>query len=114
MSRRKEYFRYEIPKTVVDVVRAVCADYKRREQAIKYSTVTGNVLQSYIQLNNVIETALTDIEPGIRNALFEDVCQRRGYDKTPAVEIYKNGYYRRKKQFVYRVAIGLNLLVDNK
>lgn len=111
MPRRKEYFKWEIPKTVVELVRGICGDYKRRENAIKYGNVTGAVLLRYIELNNAIESALQEIEIGVRQTLFEDFLRKKGFDfSTANGEIYKNGYYMRKRRFVYTVAKELNLL----
>ena len=44
MARQKAYFKYDIPTSVVDIVKTICVDYNRRERAIKYGTITGEVL----------------------------------------------------------------------
>ena len=44
MPKPKLYFQFELPSSVVEIVKTVCADYTRRERAIKYGNVTGAVL----------------------------------------------------------------------
>lgn len=39
MPKPKLYFQFELPSSVVEIVKTVCADYTRRERAIK----DGNV-----------------------------------------------------------------------
>ena len=46
MPKPKMYFQFELPSSVVEIVKTVCADYTRRERAIKYGNVTGAVSRS--------------------------------------------------------------------
>ena len=111
MSRQKMYFKWEIPKTVVDVVKSHCADYKRRERMIKFSTITGAVLDEYVRLNSIIDNALEDVEVGIRQELLEDVAKGRGYDYSAASPfLAKNTYYPRKRKLIHDIAEGLSLI----
>ncbi|MCD8308457.1 MAG: hypothetical protein LUD19_01285 [Clostridia bacterium] len=111
MPKSKRYYDYEIPSTVVDIVKTVCADYTRREQAIKYNGVSGETLANYINLNGIIDDALSDIETGIREELLRDIGRRRGYEQSNFCYcISKNAYYRRKRKLIYDIAKGLNLL----
>lgn len=111
MSRPKKYCQYELPTSVVEIVKTLCADYFRRERAIKYGNVTGAVLDRYIELNANIDTALEDIEIGIRMDMLRDIQCRRGYDFSPASYcISKNTYYCRKKKLIYDIAKGLALV----
>ncbi len=111
MPRSKMYFKYDIPKTVVELVKAFCADYHRRERAIKFSNVTGEVLERYVELNAVIDRALEEVEVGIREDILRDIRKRKGYDFSAAAScLSKNTYYRRKRKLIYDIAKGLSLL----
>ena len=111
MPKPKLYFKYDIPTTVVEIVKTLCADYNRRERATKFSNVTGDVLARYVQLNAVIDKALEEVEVGIRKDILQDIQKRRGYDFSTAAEcISKNTYYRRKRKLIYDIAKGLALL----
>ena len=111
MARPKMYFKWEIPTSVVDIVKMVCADYDRRERMIKYSTITGAVLAKYVELNAIIDKALEDIEIGIRRDMLEDIQQGRGYEFSAASPfLAKNTYYQRKRKLIHDIARGLSLI----
>jgi hypothetical protein len=110
MARRRSY-RYNLPRTVADIVQAVCADYTRRENAIKYSAITGPTLARYVELNAAIDTALEGVEAGIREELLRDIASGRGYDASCiAAMMAKNTYYARKNKVVHDIARGLSLM----
>ena len=110
-GRKKEYFAYEIPTSTVRVVTSICADYNRREAAIKHSAVTGAVLARYVELNNAVDVALYDVEPGIRDLMLRDVADGVGYNRSAvACQLSKNAYYRRRRKLVYDIAVNLSLL----
>lgn len=111
MPKQKTYFKWEIPTSVVDIVKTVCADYDRRERAIKHSNITGPVLAKYIELNSVVDRALNDVEAGIRRSLLEDITEGRGYDFSEASSyLAKNTYYMRKRKLIHDIAEGLELI----
>lgn len=111
MPKPKRYYQYELPTSVVEIVKTICADYTRRERAIKYGNVTGAVLERYIELNANIDSALEDIEIGIRMDMLLDIQYRRGYDFSPvSFCISKNTYYKRKKKLIYDIAKNLSLV----
>ena len=111
MAREKMYFSWEIPASVVHVVNAICADYERRERAIKYSNITGTVLARYIELNSVIDGALQEVEGGIREGLLRDISEGRGYTRSSIQHIVsKNTYYRRRRKLIHDIARNLSLL----
>lgn len=111
MSKTKLYYQFELPSSVVEIVKTVCADYTRRDRAIKLGNVTGEVLTRYIELNSVIESSLEEIEVGIRMDILKDIQNRRGYDFSPASSyISKNTYYKRKKKLIYDIAKSLALI----
>lgn len=108
MPKSKTYCQFKLPSTVVEIVITLCADYNRREQAIKRGNVTGAVLDRFIELNAVIDAALEEIEVGIRKEIFFDILYRRGYDFSPASYcIAKNTYYKRKKKLIFDIAKNL-------
>lgn len=113
MSREKTYFVPEIPDSVARMVRTICADYERRERAIKYSNITGTVLARYIELNAAIDGALQVIEVGIRDDIFRDIASGRGYTRSCAqCLVSKNAYYRRRRKLIYDIARRLALIPE--
>ena len=111
MARQRIYFKWEIPSTVVKIVNSICADYDRREKIIKYSTVTGAVLEKSIELNAIVDKALEDIEPGIRKEIISDIAEGRGYYRSGCFVIMeKNAYYRRRRKLVHDIAVTMSLI----
>lgn len=111
MAKPKKYLNWEIPTSVVEIVKAICADYYRRERIIKFGTATGSILERYVELNGAINSALQDIEVGLRDTILKDIQQGRGYYFSAAQElICKSGYYNRKRKLIYDIAISLSLL----
>lgn len=111
MPKPKMYFQFELPSSVVEIVKTICADYDRRERAIKHGNVTGVVLERLVELNAIIDAALEDIEIGVREDMLRDIQNRRGYDFSPASYcISKNTYYKRKKKLIYDIAKNLALV----
>ena len=108
MPKKKIYYRHEIPSSVVNIVKSVCADYDRRARVIG---IDGSVLDTYLQLNGIIDKALEEVEPGIRRIILDDVRLGRGYDFSPASPfLAKNTYYSKKRKLVYDIAKGLRLI----
>ena len=111
MGRPRTRYKYEIPCAVVEIVRGLCADYERRENAIKFSSIVGDVLERYVELNRAIDRALEQIEVGQRGHLIEDVAEGRGYNASMcSVRFAKNTYYERKRKFIHDVAKELFLI----
>lgn len=111
MPKQKLYFKYEIPTGVVEIVKSVCGDYDRRERAIKFSNVTGTVLTRYVELNNAVDKAFSDIEVGLRKDMLSDIGNRRGFQfSAVSTLISKNAYYRRRRKIIYDIAKELALL----
>lgn len=111
MAKTKIYYRWEIPSSVVRLVEAICADYDRREQAIKHSSLTGETLETYARLNAAIDAGLESVEPGIRRFMLDDIWLGRGYDFSPCSPfLAKNSYYKRKKKVIHDIAKELKLI----
>lgn len=110
MARRRNY-RYTLPHAVADITQALCADYARRENAIKFSAITGPMLARYVELNAAIVTALDGVEAGIRDQLLDDIACGRGYESSPlAAQMAKNTYYARKQKVLTTIAKELWLI----
>lgn len=104
--------RWRIPSSVVDIVKAVCQDYDRRDRAIKRpSEIDVSVLEEYKALNDIINHALECVECGMRATLLYDVCHNVGYDYTQISPfIAKNTYYDRKRRLIHDIAKGMHLV----
>lgn len=110
MPRRKTYFKYNIPASVVCVVTAIIADYYRREREIKHDA-TGSVLARYVELNSAVDRALSEVEAGIRADVLADIAEGKGYERSRAqFLVSKNAYYRRRRKLIHDIAVDLCLL----
>lgn len=108
MERRKWYSSWNIPRSVVNVVRSMCADYDRRALLIKSGAPLSD---KYRELNAAIDRGLDFVEEGIRRTILDDIHLGRGYGYSPASAIIaKNAYYSRKNKAVYTIACELRLL----
>lgn len=111
MGRKRIYYRYEIPKSVVVIVKSVCADYDRRKLLSEMGELDEGVKARYDYLNGAIDDALIEIDPGIKRVMLEDIRNNRGYDYSPASPfLTKNSYYMRKKKVIHDIAKGLSLI----
>ena len=111
MSRHRVYFEWELPAGVVEVVRAICLDYKRRSLVLAQNTASDKVRKMYTELNAAIDNALLEIEPGVREFVLDDIARKRGYDFSKTSPYFaKNTYYRRKRKLVYDIARLLSLV----
>ncbi len=110
MSRPRCFARWELPSSVVVMVTAICADYHRREEEIKHSDITGEVLARYVEYNAAVEKALSEIEVGFREDFLADLAMGRGYARSRAgVAMSKNAYYRRRHRLIHDIATALRL-----
>ena len=109
--RRKRKYRGDIPASVAELIRSLCADYERRENAIKFSAITGPVLARYVELNAAIDTAMCGVEAGIREDLLADIGSGRGYEASALCMVMaKNTYYKRKEKVIKDIARELALI----
>lgn len=101
----------DIPHSVEVIVRAVVADYDRRNRLLSLSSVTGKTYEVYLTLNAIIDSALEGVEFGLRRPMREDIALHRGYDASPInYLIAKNTYYRRRYRIVHDIAVSLGLI----
>lgn len=111
MARQRIYWKWNIPSTVVSIVNSICADYGRREKAIRCSSANTEVIIRMIELNAIVDKALEDIEPGIRKEIMRDISEGRGYYKSGCCVIMeKNTYYRRRRKLVHDIAVAMSLI----
>lgn len=114
MARRRLYHRdrYTLPGSVVDIVKSICADYERRRRVMEH-VEDEQVCAMCLMLNGAIDTALSEVEEGLRGDLLSDLAEGRGYERSAAADkISKNAYYNRRRKLVYDIAHGLALLHD--
>ena len=109
--RKKKYEKYDIPKSVVCIVGALCRDYDRRRVALETGTLGEEATEMCELMNAIVDAALSDIEAGIRPAMLHDIGQTRGYQFSAAREcISENAYYRRKHKAIHDIAAALKLI----
>ena len=110
-GRPKQFYKYELPTGVVKVVRAQCADYERKQIAIRSGTLSPEVRKAYEETNGAIIAALADIEEGCRNEFLVDIAENKGWHKSQINWLLsQNAYYNRKWKAVYQIAKGLHLV----
>lgn len=108
---RKLKTRWDIPYSIVKIVRMVCADYDRRRIAIELNSESDAVISEYKRLNSIVDDALVEIDEGIRRVLLVDISIGRGYDFSPASPFMARGtYYQRKCKLVHDIAQGMKLV----
>jgi len=111
MARKRLNYKWDIPYSVVKIVHSLCVDYDRRVVSIASTDTAPDVINQYKALNQVIDTALEEVEIGIRRTMLDDIQKHRGYDFSPASPyISKNTYYMRKRKIIHDIAKLLNLI----
>ena len=105
------YLPARLPTSVHFLVRAHCADYKRRKQALTGIELSFDVAEHLEVLNRAIEDALSEVEAPLRRIILEDIAEGNGYDSSSAVMLVsKSCYYARKHQVVRQIACNLKLV----
>jgi hypothetical protein len=111
MARRAYYKNWGVPASVVMVVTSVCADYTRRDKALRSCSMNEAVQEHLRSLNAIVDTALEDIEPAIRKDIINDITYGRGYNKSAcSLILAKDTYYRRRRKLIYDIAIAMRLI----
>ena len=112
MPRHKIYDECEMPRGVVHIAKAICADYDRRAKALRDENLDEAVKDTYVRMNQWVDDALATIEEeGVRREILRDMTLRRGYEKS-GVQMFvsENSYYRRRRQVIFRVAQAASLI----
>lgn len=101
----------KLPPEVRQVVVALCADYDRRERALRCHSATPDVLSLYETLNRGIDRAIAEIcEARICTDMRRDIGAKRGARRTPLYFMSEGTYKRRKRDTQHRIAETLHLL----
>lgn len=96
-----------LPKTVFDVVSAICADYDRRKNV----SFTEPVLKKCNELNHIVDDALLVVDVGLRGIILEDVKANHGYRYSMASTMCSpKYYYKTKRMFVKKIAQDMYLI----
>lgn len=110
MGRRKIFACEPIPRSVTEIVRAICADYPRRQRMISDGE-GGDAEKECRRINAAVDAALAEVEVGVREILLLDIACGRGYDYSMASAIMvKSSYYRRRNKLIRDIARQMNLL----
>ena len=108
---QKRKSKYALPLTVVKIVEATCADYWRREKALRGGNIDITIRAEYTRLNSIIESAIADIDEAVRAQLLSDVGNVVGYKWSPLSMCMSAPYYYKLKRSVVRgVAEKLSLI----
>lgn len=96
-----------LPKTVFDVVSAICADYDRRKNVC----LSESVVAKCNELNHIVDDSLLIIDVGLRRIIMEDVKANRGYRYSMASTMCSpKYYYKTKRMFVKKIAQDMYLI----
>lgn len=110
-GRPRQFYKYELPHGVVKIVSAQCADFARKELAIRDGELDDAVLASYWEINAAIKEALADIEEACRESFLRDIAENRGYEKSQIGTLFsRRAYYNRKRKAIYDIARLLRLI----
>ena len=111
MGRPRIYYEFEVPRSVVEIVKSLCADYERRELAIKHSNISGDVLMRYVELNAAIDKAFSSFSPEVKGWMLSDVASGRGYDYSQCTSLLgRKAYYLKNRKIIFDIALDLYLL----
>lgn len=111
MARKRIYYRWDIPSSVVIIVNAVLADYARREKIIRDANASEAVLNKAVELNALVDAALEDIEPVLRKDIVSDITDGRGYNRSScSMILHKDSYYNRRRKLIHDIAVAMRLI----
>lgn len=111
MARPVVFEKHDMPKAVVIIVKAICADYKRRCCILRNRKTPEEIKERCVEFNKAVEKALTEVEEGIRKDLINDIATNRGYERSEIQYfISKEAYYNRKNKIIWDIAKELRLL----
>ncbi len=110
-GRPRQFYKYELPHGVVKIVSAQCADFSRKELAIRDGELAEGVFAAYREVNEAIRKALADIEEACREDFLLDIAENRGYDRSRISLFFsRKAYYSRKRKAIYDIAKLLRLI----
>ena len=111
MGRKKTYFKYNHPYSLVSMIESIVADYPRRERVLKYCSDDESILLEYRRINSIIDDMVDVFESELAEIIKEDIVNRVGYERSrAALFAAKKTYYRRKSMLIHDIAKGLLLI----
>ena len=111
MARPVVFEKHNMPKAVVLIVKAICADHKRRCYILRNSKTPEEIKERCVEFNKAVEKAITEVEEGIRKDLINDIATNTGYERSEIQYfISKEAYYNRKNKIIWDIAKELRLL----
>ena len=100
-----------IPKGVEDIVIALCADYERREAALKEHSVGYRVESEYRYYNRRMLAAAAKIGGSYAAVIYiREIGGRIGYARSELYHIAESTYKKRKRMIKEGIAECLNLI----
>jgi hypothetical protein len=100
-----------MPKTVRELICALCADYPRRRAAIESHSVTPRTENEYKYYNYKIYDAVAEVVGEYYAERFiEDIGSKVGYAKTELYFFSETAYKYKKSGATRRIAYALHLL----
>lgn len=113
-GRPRVFCKSSLPSGVVGICVALISDYNRREKEIKRGTINEDLLLSYKKYNEIVDLAAKHIEEDNKAEFISDIESGRGYRYSLLNREYTSpSYYSRKRDFIYQVAVGLELAEKN-
>ena len=98
-----------IDPAVAEIVRALCADYARRENELMSGSLCKRVKMEYAYLNRRIYEAAYSIDPYRAHTLIKEIGSRTGYAKSEITDIGYSTYCAHKAAVVKAIAKNLML-----
>ena len=103
--------RRRLPKTLTVLIIGICVDYERRRRALQEEPLREQVRNTYLELNRAVEKALEEVEPALRTDVLGDIAEGISYwHSSASLIISRNGYYRRRRRFLFDIARELCLV----
>mgnify|MGYP003429961661 CR=1 FL=1 len=106
---------WRISKTVMELVKALCADYPRRKRLIDCKFRTKTTDEDVIKLkeiNDNIDAALECVDEGLRSYILYDIANGNGYNKSMASPyIQRNSYYKQKNKAILNIALKFHCVI---
>lgn len=113
-GRPRVFCKSSLPSGVVGICVALISDYNRREKEIKRGAINEDLLLSYKKYNEIVDLAAKHIEEDNKAEFISDIESGRGYRYSLLNREYTSpSYYSRKRDFIYQVAVGLELAEKN-
>ena len=101
----------EYPDSLDKLVVALCADFKRRDDAVKNDNASKRSIMEYVYLNERIMDAASEIcSSGFALHFINDIATSTGYVNSNVKYICESAYKKNKKLIKYNIARKLHLI----